>query len=80
MKSEGVTDRWIYEEVLFVSLKTFARFKRELGVLGVGNQGGQNRIVNHQKARELYQKGYSIRAIADRYNASYQTVFNVVKY
>jgi hypothetical protein len=78
MKSQGIKDRYIYEELLFVSLKTFARYKRELGVLGTGNQGGHNRKVNYAKAKELYQKGYSVRMIANRYQASYQRVYNIV--
>jgi hypothetical protein len=80
MKAQGTTDRYIYEDILFVSLKTFARFKRELGVLGVGNQGGHNRKVDYLKAKELHRKGYPIRMIADRYGASYKKVYNIIHY
>lgn len=79
LKEKGVTDREMYEGLLFVSLKTFTRYKREMGVLGVGNQGGHNRKVNVLKAAEMRRRGYTFSAIGERYGAHKSTVLNSLK-
>jgi len=77
-KSQGMKDRDIYENILFVSLKTFSRFKRELGVYGIGNRGGHNKKIDYKKAKKMYQKGFSTSAIAARYGSTRDSAYRAV--
>lgn len=78
-KRDEISDRVIAEEIYFVSLKCFNRWKRDSGLIGVSNQGGQNRKIDYKLAKIMKDNGFKPREIAREFSCTVESVRRAIK-